>query len=162
VGRFLEKTRSTTETGTTHKGARRRPNLAQPGPRVTGPACGREGLTRPYKKGGGLQVGDRVYPIRPPPRSSLVCLTDPLAPPVLAAPPSLDLVPPCCSSTCLLLRRRTAPVPLLPSVLLSFSHRHRSVAWPDRRVLGPRRTAFAGWGGEAGEPSEYPVAARTQ
>jgi hypothetical protein len=39
-------------------------------------------------------VGDRVYPIRPPPCSSTVCLTDPLAPPVLVAPSSLDLVPP--------------------------------------------------------------------
>jgi hypothetical protein len=78
-------------------------------------------------------VGDRVYPIRPPPCSSAVCLTnllDMLASPVLAAPPSLDLVPQCCSSTCLLLRRRTAPVPLLPLAPLPFSHRCRSAAWP--------------------------------
>jgi hypothetical protein len=75
-------------------------------------------------------VGDRVYPIRPPPHSSIVCLTDPLAPlapSVLAASPSLDLVPPL-----LLLHLLAPPVPnhsssstslgatpLLPSLPLS-------------------------------------------
>jgi hypothetical protein len=96
-------------------------------------------------------VGDRVYPIHPPPRSSVVCLTDPLAPlapPVLAAPPSLDLVPPVApptpnrssSSTSL----SAAPLLLLPplsSLAQPSSHKTRAhslcwMGWRSERTVG--------------------------
>jgi hypothetical protein len=73
-------------------------------------------------------VGDRVYPIHPPPCSSVVCLTDPLAPlapPVLAAPPLLDLVPPCCSSD------------VEPLQFLYFPRRHSPSPIAAAQRLGP-------------------------
>jgi hypothetical protein len=116
-------------------------------------------------KGGGWRWGGRVNPIRTPPHSVAPPIADPLAPLLISIDGSV--VAASCSPLFarplgMLLRHRIESASPLSSAPLPFFHHRCSTARPGRRVPRLGRMTFAGWGGEAGELPEHPVAARTQ